>query len=128
MLADLPEYYTDNPAFKFLQDVPVDWEDTKVLNGEIDEYITTVRKDRHSNDWYLGSTTNKKVREFDVELSFLEDGATYEAQIYADAPGITYENNLEKVEISSIEVTQNTVLPIRLAEGGGMAVRFKKLQ
>jgi len=128
MLADLPEYYVDNPAFKFLQDVPVDWEDTKVLNGEIGEYITTVRKDRHSNDWYLGSTTNKKVREFDVELSFLEDGATYEAQIYADAPGITYENNPEKVEISSIEVTQNTVLPIRLAEGGGMAVRFKKLQ
>ncbi|HKL33259.1 MAG TPA: glycoside hydrolase family 97 protein, partial [Tangfeifania sp.] len=128
MLADLPEYYTNNPAFKFLQDVPVDWEDTKVLNGEIGEYITTVRKDRHSNDWYLGSTTNKKVREFDVELSFLEDGATYEAQIYADAPGITYENNPEKVEISSIEVTRNTVLPIRLVEGGGMAVRFKKLQ
>jgi len=127
MLADLPEYYVGNPAFQFLQDVPVDWEDTKVLNGEIGEYITTVRKDRHSDDWYLGSTTNEKARELEVELVFLEDGATYEAQIYADAPGISYLNNPEKVEISTMEVTSNTVLPIRLAEGGGMAVRFKKL-
>lgn len=127
MLADLPEYYVGNPSFQFLQDVPVDWEDTKVLNGEIGEYITTVRKDRHSDDWYLGSTTNEEAREFEVELSFLKDAATYEAQIYADAPGISYLDNPEKVEISTVEVTSNTVLPIRLAEGGGMAVRFKKL-
>lgn len=127
MLADLPEYYMENPAFKFLQDVPVDWEDTKVLNGEIGEYITTVRKDRHSDDWYLGSTTNEKAREFEVELSFLEEGATYEAQIYADEPGISYKNNPEKVDISTMEVARNTVLPVKLAEGGGLAVRFKKL-
>lgn len=127
MLADLPEYYVENPAFKFLQDVPVDWEDTKVLNGEIGEYITTVRKDRHSDDWYLGSTTNEKAREFEVELSFLEEGATYEAQIYADEPGISYKNNPEKVDISTMEVARNTVLPVKLAEGGGLAVRFKKL-
>lgn len=127
MLADLPEYYVGNPAFQFLQDVPVDWEDTKVLNGEIGEYITTARKDRHSDDWYLGSTTNEKAREFEVELNFLEEGATYEAQIYADVPGISYLKNPEKVEISTMEVNRNTVLPVKLAEGGGMAVRFKKL-
>lgn len=127
MLADLPEYYVGNPAFQFLQDVPVDWEDTKVLNGEIGEYITTARKDRHSDDWYLGSTTNEKAREFEVELNFLEEGATYEAQIYADVPGISYLENPEKVEISTMEVNRNTVLPVKLAEGGGMAVRFKKL-
>ncbi|MBW6534976.1 MAG: glycoside hydrolase family 97 protein [Mariniphaga sp.] len=126
MLADLPEYYVGNPAFQFLQDVPVDWEDTQVLNGEIGEYITTARKDRHSDDWYLGSTTNEKAREFELELDFLEEGATYEAQIYADAPGISYLENPEKVEISNLEVTRNTILPIRLAEGGGLAVRFKK--
>ncbi len=127
MLADLPEYYVGNPAFQFLQDVPVDWEDTKVLNGEIGEYITTARKDRHSDDWYIGSTTNEKAREFEVELDFLEEGVTYEAQIYADAPGISYLENPEKVEISTMEVTRNLAFPIRLAEGGGMAVRFKKL-
>jgi len=127
MLADLPEYYVGNPAFKFLQDVPVDWEDTKVLNGEIGEYITTVRKDRNSDDWYLGSMTNENAREFEIELSFLEKGATYEAQIYADAEGITYEKNPEQVAISEMKVMNNTVLPVHLAEGGGMAVRFKKI-
>lgn len=104
-----------------------DWEDTKVLNGKIGEYITTFRKDRHSDDWYLGSTNNENAREFEVALSFLKEGVTYEAQIYADAPGITYLDNPEKVEISNMEVTRNTVSPIRLAEGGGTAVRFKKL-
>ncbi|MBN1821381.1 MAG: glycoside hydrolase family 97 catalytic domain-containing protein, partial [Prolixibacteraceae bacterium] len=127
MLADLPEYYVGNPAFQFLKDVPVDWEDTKVLNGEIGEYITTVRKDQKSDDWYLGSMTNEKARDFEIGLSFLDEGATYEAQIYADEEGITYENNPEKVAISKSEVTANSILPVHLAEGGGLAVRFKKI-
>ncbi|NQU88495.1 MAG: glycoside hydrolase family 97 catalytic domain-containing protein, partial [Mariniphaga sp.] len=127
MLADLPEYYVGNPAFQFLQDVPVDWEDTKILNGEIGEYITTVRKDRNSEDWYLGSMTNKKSREFEIELSFLAEQAKYEAQIYADAPETGWENNPENVAISKQEVNKNSTLKINLGEGGGTAIRFKKI-
>ena len=77
MLADLPENYVNKPAFKFLQDVPVDWEDTRVLNAAIGEYVTTVRKDRHSDDWYLGSLTNEEGREFEVSLSFLDPDKKY---------------------------------------------------
>jgi alpha-glucosidase len=126
MLADLPEYYTGNPAFKFLQDVPVDWEDTHILNGEIGEYITTIRKDRNSDDWYLGSMTNEKAREFEIPLSFLDEGASYEAQMYADAPGTTWQRNPEEVALSTIEVTNARTLKVKLGEGGGLAVRFKK--
>jgi len=126
MLADLPDNYDGNPAFQFLKDVPVDWDDTQVLNAEIGEYITTVRKDRKSDDWYLGSMTNEKGREFSVNLDFLGEG-NYEAQIYADAPETTWENNPEKVDIISRQVDKNSKLPIVLGEGGGLAVRFKKL-
>lgn len=126
MLADLPDNYDGNPSFQFLKDVPVDWDDTKVLNGEIGEYITTVRKDRKSDDWYLGSMTNEKSREFTVSLDFLGEG-NYEAQIYADAPGTTWQNEPEKVAISAVPVDKNSTLPIVLGEGGGLAVRFKKL-
>lgn len=126
MLADLPENYVDNPAFKFLQDVPVDWEDTQVLNAEIGEYITTVRKDRFSDDWYLGSLTNEENRSFEVPLSFLDADATYEAQMYADPEGTTWNTNATKVSISTKEVKSTDTLQLNLAEGGGAAIRFKK--
>jgi alpha-glucosidase len=126
MLADLPDNYDGHPAFQFLKDVPVDWDDTKVLNGEIGEYVTTVRKDRKSDDWYMGSMTNEEGREFTVSLDFLGEG-NYEAQIYADAPGTTWQNEPEKVVVSTVAVDKTSMLPITLGAGGGMAVRFKKM-
>lgn len=124
MLADLPENYVNKPAFKFLQDVPVDWQDTQVLNAEIGEYITTVRKDRNSNDWYLGSLTNEEPRKFDVPLSFLDPDKKYEAQIYADAEGITWKKNAHKVVLSKRIVSSTDNLQLKLAAGGGTAIRF----
>lgn len=127
MLADLPENYDGHPALTFLQDVPVDWADTKVLNGEIGEYITTVRKDKHSEDWYLGSLTNEEPREFEISLDFLDNAAEYEAQIYADKPGITWNTNADQIVISQQNVNATTKLNLKLAPGGGTAIRFKKL-
>jgi len=126
MLADLPENYEGNPAFKFLQDVPVDWEDTRILNAEIGEFITTVRKDRHSSDWYLGSLTNEKSRTFDIPLSFLEPGVSYNAEIYGDPEGTTWNKNASKVAISSKVVSSKDSLKLALGEGGGVAIRFTR--
>ena len=126
MLADLPENYEGHPAFKFLKDVPVDWEDTKVLNAEIGAYITTVRKDRNSGDWYLGSLTNEKGRTFDIPLSFLDPGSNYTAEIYADPQGTTWNKEADKVAVSRQEVKSGDTLKIVLGEGGGTAIRFAK--
>ncbi|MGB5264064.1 MAG: glycoside hydrolase family 97 protein [Lutimonas sp.] len=126
MLADLPENYDGHPAFRFLQDVPTDWEDTQVLNGEIGEFITTVRKDRHSDDWFLGSLSNEKSRTFTIDLSFLDAGSVYEAQIYQDAEGTTWNTNATKIKILSKEVTSKDSLNLILAEGGGTAIRFAR--
>lgn len=126
MLADLPENYIGHPAFQFLADVPTDWDDTKVINGEIGEYITTVRKDLNSEDWYLGSITNEKERVLEIDLSFLSEGQ-YEAQVYADAEGTDLENSPEKVGISKQEVSSTDTMTLHLAAGGGTAIRFKKL-
>ena len=126
MLADLPENYDGNAAFEFLQDVPVDWEDTKVLNAAIGEYITTVRKDKYSEDWFLGSLTNEESRSLEINLTFLDPDTTYEAQIYADADGITWKNNAAQVAISTKEVKSSDTLQLDLAPGGGTAIRFVK--
>lgn len=124
MMSDLPEYYEGNPAFQFLLDVPVDWYDTQVLNAEIGEYITIVRRDRNSEDWYLGSLTNEKPRDFKLTLSFLDEGRKYLAQIYADGDDANLESNPTSVKISEMEVDKNTVLDIKLVGGGGQAIRF----
>ena len=127
MLADLPENYEGNPSLQFLKDVPTDWENTKVLNGEIGEYITTVRKDENSADWYLGSITNEKARDLTISLSFLDAKATYEAQVYADAEGTDETHNPESVAISKKTVKASDVLKLHLGGAGGTAIRFKKL-
>jgi len=75
----------------------------------------------------LGSLTNEESRSFGVPLSFLDADVTYEAQIYTDAEGTTWNTNATKVSISTKEVKSTDTLQLNLAEGGGAAIRFKKL-
>ena len=78
MVPDLPENYDAHPdAFKFIRDVPTDWEDTRVLNARIGDYVTTVRKQRDGDDWYLGSVTDETGRTLEAPLTFLDPGRTY---------------------------------------------------
>jgi len=97
------------------------------LNAEIGEYLTTVRKDQNSADWYLGSMTNEKARDLEVSLSFLDPNATYEAQIYADADGTDETHNPTAVAISKKTVKASDSLKLKLGGAGGTAIRFKKL-
>ncbi|MFC2137421.1 glycoside hydrolase family 97 protein [Bacteroidota bacterium] len=127
MLADLPENYKGHPEFKFLLDVPVDWEDTKVLNAKIGEYLTIVRKDKNSDDWYLGSLTNEEERKFEITLDFLENDKKYVAEIYADAKDAHWDKNPEATELSKLDVDFKTSLTIKLAPGGGQAIRFQSI-
>ena len=62
MAADLPENYAKYPKpFQFIKDVPVDWSDTRVLNGEVGDYVTIARKDRNSDDWYVGRDHRRRA-------------------------------------------------------------------
>jgi len=125
MACDLPENYEANlPAFQFILDVVTDWETTKVINAEIGEYLTIVRKAKDSDEWFLGSATNEKEREFKIELNFLEEGKKYKAQIYADAANADWESNPTAIEITEQEVDNTTKLKVKLAKGGGQAIRF----
>ncbi len=127
MLADLPENYEGVPCYQFLKEVPTNWADTKVINGEIGEYITTVRKDENSADWYLGSMTNEKARDLVIFLSFLDKEATYEAQIYADAAGTDQTHNPQSVAITKKTVKASDIMQLHLGGAGGTAIRFKKI-
>jgi len=126
MVADLVENYAPHmDAFQFIEDVPADWETTLVPNGEVGDYVTFVRKDRNSADWYLGSVTDEKARTLKVKLDFLDPGKTYEAQIYRDTKDAHYQGDKRfKFERETREVTAKDTLTLRLAPGGGQAIRF----
>ena len=126
MAADLPENYEANPeAFRFIEDVPTDWENTRVLHARIGDYVTIVRQERDGEDWYLGSVTDDTGRTLEAPLSFLEPGRTYVAEYYSDGPMADWEDNPYAMDIGSVLVDSSTMWTIRLAPGGGQAVRFR---
>jgi alpha-glucosidase len=125
MAADLPEHYEAHPdAFRFIRDVPADWARTRVLDGEVGDFATIVRKDRNSEDWYLGSVTDESGRVLPVPLSFLDPGRTYEAQIYRDGDDAHWKTAPFSFARETREVTAADTLVLRLAAGGGQAIRF----
>ena len=126
MACDLPENYEGFKAFDFIKDVPVDWQESKVLNAELGDYVTIARKDRNSENWYVGSVTDEHARELSVPLDFLDAKAKYVAQIYADGAKADYRTNPMDNVYYEKNVTAKTVLKIKLAPGGGQAIRIVK--
>ena len=125
MAADLPENYERQPAFKFIRDVAVDWDTTRVLEGKIGDYVVVARRERNGQSWFVGAITDEEGRTFDVPLSFLEPGRPYVAEIYADGPNANWVDNPLPVAITRQTVTKATRLRLVLAPGGGQAIRIR---
>lgn len=128
MAADLPENYTARPdAFQFIRDVPTDWENSITLAGEIGDYIVVARQPRGGKDWFLGAITDENARELSIPLGFLTPGKRYEAQIYADAKGADYRTDPLEFSTRRMIAVDSDSLPLVMAPGGGVAIRFKSL-
>lgn len=125
MAADLPEHYMGNPAFKFIKDVVTDWDETKLLDARIGDYVAMARKARNSDDWFVGAVTDEEPRELEVELDFLDSNKKYVAEVYADAETADYRTNPMAVKIDSFLVDQKSKVRMKLAAGGGQAVRLR---
>ncbi|WP_064748383.1 glycoside hydrolase family 97 protein [Lysobacter antibioticus] len=125
MVPDLPENYERYPeAFQFIKDVAVDWSDSKVVNGEVGDYVTVVRKARGGEDWFLGSVSDEHARNLAVPLGFLDPDRTYRAEIYRDGEGADWQGDRFAFARDTREVRRGDVLTLRLAPGGGQAIRF----
>jgi len=122
MAADLPENYEGHPAFQFIRDVGVDWDESKILDGEIGEFVTIARKERKTEKWFIGSVTNQDAREITISLTFLDQDKTYHATLYEDGDNADYKKNPTSYKIENEEVTSCDILTIRLAPGGGVAI------
>ena len=129
MAADLPENYEKHmDAFQFIKDVPVDWQKSVYLEAEPGRYITIARKDKHSNDWYVGCTAHEGGHTSELLLNFLDKGKKYEATIYADAKDANWKTNPKAYTITKQKVNAKTKLKLTAAKGGGFAISIKEVK
>lgn len=126
MAADLIENYEPHmDAFQFIKDVPVDWQQTKYLEAEPGQYVTIARKDKKSEDWYVGSTVAEAGHISTLRLDFLTPGKKYTATIYADGKDASWDKNPQSYQISTKKVTSKSTLKLKSASGGGFAISIK---
>jgi len=122
MVPDLKQYYEGHPAFQFIRDVPVIWEQTKVLNGEVGDYVTIARQERGTDNWFLGAITDENPHELNITLDFLNSDKTYAMVIYKDGKNAHWKTNPTAYEIIEQQVHSNSSIALNLAAGGGAAV------
>ena len=119
IVADNPASYEGQKELEFIKAVPASWDETRVINGVPMQYITMAR--RRGNEWFVGSITNEEARDLDVPLSFLGSGA-YNAEIYSDGPNAAAQP--KDSALAKQSVNAKTVLKLKLAPGGGAAIRL----
>ena len=126
MAADLPENYEKYlDAFQFIKDVPLDWQESIYLEAEPGDYLTVVRKDKNSENWFLGTITDENARSTEIKLDFLAKGKKYKATIYQDGKDADWENNPKSYKITTKTVSRKSTLNLNLAKGGGTAISFQ---
>lgn len=129
MAADIIEHYKQfSDAFQFIKDVPVDWQDSNYLEAEPGKYLTIARKDKNSNNWFIGNVNGETPRSTKLKLDFLEKGKKYEATIYADAKDAHYKTNPQAYKIETKKVDSKSVLNLTSQAGGGFAISIKEIK
>ena len=123
MACDLPEHYMEHAdAFRFIEQVPCDWERSLLVDGKIGDYCIFARQGRGTDDWYIGGITDEQAREAVVPLSMLEPDRTYALTLYRDGDNADWQNRPYDYRIEHLTATCNDTLRIRMAPGGGFAI------
>jgi alpha-glucosidase len=126
MAADLPENYDRHPrAFQFIKDVPVDWDESVALAGEVGDFVAIARRQRGAPDWFVGALTDEHPRQLTLKLDFLDPKARYVAEIYRDGPEADWRTNPYDLFVERRPVTADDILVLRLASSGGAAIRIR---
>ena len=127
MAADIPENYERfMDAFQFIKDVPVDWDETIYLEAEPGDYITIARREKGTNNWYVGCTADENGHDTRLNLDFLQPDKKYIATIYADAKDASWDKNPQAYTITQRIVTNRSKLDLHAGSGGGFAISIKE--
>lgn len=128
MAADTPDNYERHrDALQFIREVPVDWQKSIYLEAEPGRYIVVARKDKNSDNWFIGCSAAEEGHKSTVKLDFLAPGRKYEATVYRDSDDADYRTNPAGFVVEKKKVTSKTRLPLKAAPGGGYAITLKAL-
>lgn len=126
MACDLPEHYMVDgqihPAFQFIRDVGVDWEQSKVLDGEIGDFVTIAREEKNTGHWFVGGITDENPRTQSLKFDFLPEGKRYKATLYKDGPNAHWDDNPTSYAIETMDIDHSSSVEVALAPGGGFAM------
>jgi hypothetical protein len=122
-MADKPENYSGQKGVEFLQNLPTSWDDTRVLDGQIGEFIVSAR--RKGDTWYIGAITNWDARSVTLPLAFLDKGR-YAATLFEDGPEAG--TNARDIQKRDVEITVQDSLTIKMVSGGGFTAILKKVE
>ena len=129
MAADLPEHYEQfMDAFQFIKDVAIDWDESIYLEAEPGHFITVARKEKNTNNWFVGNVNGNNARTSTITFDFLEKGKQYIATIYADAKDAHYKTNPQAYTITSKKITNKSKLNQLSVPGGGYAISIKEIK
>ncbi len=122
MLADSPSNYRkEHECTEFIAGVPVVWDETRVLEAAVGDYLVIAR--RSGDEWFVGAMTDREGREFEIDLSFLEEGE-YSAVIFSD--GVNADRYAQDYKKTETVISKDDKLAIKMAPGGGYAARITK--
>jgi alpha-glucosidase len=120
MLCDSPTHYEREPDYtRFVAEIPTVWDETRVLQGEVGEYIITAR--RRGDTWYIGGISNWEARDVTVDLSFI-GGGSHKTTTATD--GVNAHRKGSDYEINTMEMV--TPMEVHMAPGGGFVIKVKR--
>lgn len=129
MAADLPENYNRFlDAFQFIKDVGLDWDKSVYLEAEPGRYLTIARKEKGTNNWFIGNVNGKEIRTSKISLDFLDKNKKYAATIYSDGDDANYKTNPQSYSIKKLNVTTKSEISLKSVEGGGYAISFIEIK
>lgn len=129
MAADLPSNYEKHlDAFQFIKDVALDWQESKYIEAEPGDYLTVARKDKNSENWFIGAITDENARKTVISLDFLTPGIKYKAIIYKDGKDAHWNSNPKSYIVKTKVVTNKTRIKLNLSPGGGTAISLTPIK
>ena len=123
MVCDYPEAYIGQPGFRFIQELPTTWDETKVVDAKVAEYAVTAR--RKADTWYVGCINNSKERDVELSFGFLSDGK-YKAEIYIDADDSDVDP--DHITTGMRIVDASTTMTVNVKGSGGFAMKISPVK
>ncbi len=127
MVCDLPEHYMEHPeAFRFVEEVPCDWERSLLMDGKIGDYCIYARQERGGDTWYIGGITDEEARTAELALDMLDEGVEYTMTLWCDAEDADWLTRPYAYDIKEYSVKKGDKVTVWMAAGGGLAAQVKK--